>query len=107
MEDEVKKEAGEGMEEPKAALGGEAETDTIQQKMREAAEGGRENVHTTTVIIHNLNYIQDNKGVILGDQANLENVTFGGEEKGNAAPEEGAVSQACVTAEREIGRAHV
>lgn len=101
MEDEVKKEAGEGMEEPKAALGAEAETDTIQQKMREAAEGGRENVHTTTVIIHNLNYIQDNKGVILGDQANLENVTFGGEEKGNAAPEEGAVSQACVTAERE------
>ena len=69
MEEEIK----EVMESVQAEMEGISEQ--IEKKV---GAKDQEDVRTLILQMQNLNFIRDNSGIILGDQANLENVALGG-----------------------------
>lgn len=60
----------------------------------------REDARTLTIQIENLYFSKDNSGIILGDQANLENIAFGGKIE-EAVPEKEEPGRECVVMSKE------
>lgn len=52
-------------------------------------------------IIHTLNLLKNDSGIVFGDQASLENVTFNGEAKEDTSEDDNKVDKNCIVADKE------
>ncbi|MBP3602518.1 MAG: hypothetical protein J6J79_00035 [Lachnospiraceae bacterium] len=93
MEEDIKKQIEE-------TLG--KEMDHISDSMKKNAESDElTNVRTQIFVVNTLNFSKDNSGIIFGDRASLENVSFGGNPKEDTIRESGVVSKECVVINKE------
>lgn len=96
-EDITKEDVGKEIDETLKSAGND-----INKSMKKAVEEDNGAYSKAPVyIIHTLNLLKNDSGVVFGDQASLENVTFGVESREDTSEDDSKVDKDCVVADKE------
>lgn len=98
MEEDITKETlNQELDETLADL--ESEMSEESKKTKEA--DGEANSRAAVYVINTLNLLKNDSGIVFGDQASLENVSFGGEQGGDASENSSMIDRNCIVANEE------
>lgn len=76
----------------------------LEREINENTRGTEEaesSSRTSVYIINTLNLLKNDSGIVFGDRASLENVTFGGELREDTSEESSMVDRNCIVASKE------